>query len=317
MMMPKRIFNADTLQHIYQNTYSGNLIFYCTEDFLLYYTVACIYAKKYNIKVVKMCLMVNHIHLLLKCHNNESLRKYISVISSVFVKEYNKNISFKKSLFRKGFGCASKEGGKRIRSCAAYIDNNPVEKKLCMKAEDYRWNFLAYYNNKHPFSEPIVLRRVSSKIRKSINYLNYYYSEGKYLNYCAQNIIFSDLDDVEREQVVDYIINLYNVIDYTMMVKYYGSFDEYLTAVHSNTGSEYDIEEDWNKYSDAIFYKMMEVSRQMGYVGCNRKFHKMDEKELRRLVYIISNKTHADEILIARFLHLDVKQVSYLLYNHP
>ena len=52
------------------------------------------------------------------------------------------------------------------------------------------------------------------------------------------------LNERERSQLVDYIISVYNCIDYHFLTGCYGSYQDMLLAVNSNTGSEYDIKEE-------------------------------------------------------------------------
>lgn len=313
MKRPTRKFKADTLQHIYQRTKQGRLIFYRREDYLFYFTLFSVYAHKYRIKIAKLCLMVNHTHSLIAAESNQLLTEFLKVVTSVFVREYNRDIERSGPLFEKQFGCASKEGGKKIRSCSLYVDNNPVEKKLCKVAEEYRWNFLAYYDNPYPFSSPITIRNASFHLRQAIKLVKSLSKASKSLNYATQRTLFTKLDENEKEQLTDYIIQLYNVIDYSLMDNYFGSMDAFLISAHANTGNEYDMEEYWDKYSYKLFFKMIEITDKMGYEGQKRQFFKLTEEELARVIQHLYAKTKAPETMIAMFLHIDIKQVIYLL----
>ena len=58
--------------------------------------------------------------------------------TSWFVREYNSFSGRTGKLFKKNYGSAPKSDSKKIRSCINYIGNNPVEKSLCERAQDYR-----------------------------------------------------------------------------------------------------------------------------------------------------------------------------------
>lgn len=49
------------------------------------------------------------------------------------------------------------------------------------------------------------------------------------------------LSEKETEQFVDHVIKIYLPFDYEELISYYGSYDNMITAMNSNTGSEHDI----------------------------------------------------------------------------
>ena len=63
------------------------------------------------------------------------------------------------------------------------------------------------------------------------------------LNYPTIGRIIKDLSFSEIKQLTDYTVSSYNCIDYHSLGSYYEDFQTMLTAIHSNTGSEYDIKE--------------------------------------------------------------------------
>ena len=135
-MYKKRKFIPGECMHIYQREMKGYNIFYDIEDFLVFYMIFSSTARQYGIKVLLLCIMPNHVHILLSADNLKNISRFIMRYTSVFVKEYNNDLGRKGQLFHKSFGSAPKKGGKDIRSTIVYIGNNPVEKSLCSVAED-------------------------------------------------------------------------------------------------------------------------------------------------------------------------------------
>ena len=60
--MKSRKFYRDIINHCYQRTADGGVLFYTTSDHLVYFTMYCIVAKKYGIKVFSLCQMPDHVH---------------------------------------------------------------------------------------------------------------------------------------------------------------------------------------------------------------------------------------------------------------
>lgn len=105
-------------------------MFYSISDYLVFFTIFCTAARHWDVVVVKLCLMPDHIH-------------------------------------------------------------NSVERHLCTKTEEYRWDFVAYAVTNHPFSDPLVVRRASYAMKKALSVVKARYAEGKYLKYkLIQNLFF-------------------------------------------------------------------------------------------------------------------------------
>lgn len=314
MKSSKRIFKAGVPQHVYQRTYNRGLIFYTLEDYIFFYTTFCAVAKRMNLRFLSLCLMINHIHFLLRCDSRKILSKFVSTYSIIFVRGYNSHKGRTGPLFVKSFGSAPKTGRKSIMTAISYIGNNPIHKRLCTRAEDYRWGFLPYAASKNPFSKPIVLRKSSSHLRKSIALVKSALKRNIPLNYQLQSILYKRLNPEEKMQLIDFIISSYNVIDYQETLSYYGNYPTMMTAINSNSGSEYDIKEDWDQYSDKIFEQMISVADEQGFGGeKGYNFQSLKTFQLRNLAMAIFRRTRADPYLIGKFLHLKKELVVTLL----
>ena len=251
--MKKRKVYADEVHHVYQRTLHGELIFYSVHDYLVFFTIYCTQARKRGIEVLALCPMVDHIHFVLQVENAKQLSGFTQCYAHLFAWEWNRRRQRKGSLFRHRYGSAAKRSNKQVRTTLAYCNNNPVERKLAGKAEDYRWTFLAYYDNRNPYSPPLNPSRAGGKLRRILKEVNLCFEMGYHLRYRQLERWEKQLTAPEWQQLTDYIIGLWNVIDYEEAVSYYGSLENMLRAFHDNTGSEYEIREDRDSDSDAVY----------------------------------------------------------------
>ena len=256
--MKDRKFIEGEHLHVYQRTAKRHNIFYCDADYLVYFTIFCIWASRLKIHVLGLCMMIDHLHMLIQGRTKETASRFISTVTKIFMHEYNSAIGRCGSLFEKRFGSAPKEGRKKLVTAIVYIGNNPVEKKLCMKAEQHKWNFIAYVSSANPFSEKIKLSTASFRLRRSLKMVDWQHKQGIHLNYSLLRILFSDLNHKESSQLTDYIISKYNVIDKQSLIGIFGSYENMLKAIHSTTGSEYDIKEDFSTASDIVYQDITE-----------------------------------------------------------
>lgn len=259
--MKKRIYKDGAFHHIYQNSINGYLIFYSTRDILVFFTNVCISAKKHNIKVLDISIMLDHDHQLVRAPSKQTFFDFVRDYTSAYTKSRNEG-----PIFNTPFGFAAKVGDKKVRTAIAYLFNNQVEKQLCNYAEESLWNFLAYYNNDHPFSERIIKEKASRPMRRALLEIDRVHKQGLAVNYQLLERITHPLKPAEIRQLTDYIITKYNCIDYDELICFYGSYENMLLAIHSNTGSEHDLNETFSPGSDRVYLKLIEKAASwLGY----------------------------------------------------
>lgn len=76
--------------HCYQRTIWRAVIFYSDIDHLMYFTVYCTKAVRYNIKVFKLVQMPDHLHHSLMEMEKNGISRFLQDVISTFTREYNK-----------------------------------------------------------------------------------------------------------------------------------------------------------------------------------------------------------------------------------
>lgn len=304
MKYKKRKFTPRECLHIYQRTINGFNIFYDREDALVFYTIFSVLSKFYKVKVLALCLMVDHVHSLLSSENLSSISDFIRHYTSLFVSEYNQSIGRHGPLFHKSFGSAPKVGGKKVRSTIVYIGNNPVEKMLCSKAEEYRWNFLAYLECDNPFSTYKPSSSFSMKLRRAFAEAKGTHFRNIYLTYRQVRRMFDGLSEDESELLTDYIISLYLPIDKDMLMSYYASCYDMLNAMCSTAGGEYDVREVFNPGSDKIYEQMAKYVQDELQMLPARKVIMLPSEIKLEVACLLSNRLASSRNEASKFLHL-------------
>ena len=304
--MKKRKFVAGGIIHTYQRTVSGFNIFYELEDYLVYYTIYSILSAKYNIVVYGLCLMIDHIHSLCTSSDKATFSRFMSHVANIFVREYNREHNRSSPLFERVFGSALKIGLKLVRTAIAYLYNNPVERYLCKYAQEYRWNFLAYANSPNPFSEPLVIRNASVALARAVKEVNASHKKDRHLTYAQLRRLFSQLDNREKNQLTDYIIVRYSMIRYDLLsTKCYDGFHNMITAINSNAGSEYEIDELKCGRSDAEYRELYKYIHSCGYPSAGDVIT-LDVDKKMSLYDDMMRYTAANHYQICKFLHLSI-----------
>lgn len=303
----RRVCFKGILNHCYQNTVRGDLIFYNDLDRLVFFTRFCVTARAHKVRVLSVVLMPDHLHGSYVVDNVRLLSDFVKAYTGPFAREHNQTCHRHGMFFRRHFGSSPKKGDKAARTNLIYLGNNPVERRLCRRAEEYRWSFLAYADSDHPFSEKLVVRRASSALKKALKEVESMRKADKPLSYNMLKRLYRPLDPVEREQLTDRIIVLYNVIDYESAIRFFGSYDQMLQAMHASTGNEYDLNEVFVGKSDEYYAVMADII--MEEVG-PEDIHDILGYSLEskyELYMLLRRKTGAPGKQIAKFLHLPMK----------
>ena len=298
----KRILKEGYPCHVYSKGYGGMMVFYSIADCLFYITLYSCLSRKYHIRTNAFSLMPNHTHSQQVVVSRQVFTAFNQELLSLFTRGYNIQHGRSGELFQKPFGSAPKIGGKSIKNNLSYINNNGAAGKLSKGVLDYRWNLMAYYDTDYPFSEKIVLNQASKRMRWAMRYVLELHGKNKPLDYRIQAMLFKGLNAKERKQLIDFIVVQYNFLDYSAITKHFGSFERALIAMDANTGSEYDIIEEWEDYS--VFRTMTETVSKAGFNMETIYFRSMERNSLHRIIRLLRRVTR-DKKIIRQFLHLD------------
>ena len=300
--MKNRNYKAGVPQHVYFKGINSGVIFYCIQDCIYYVTLYTCLAEKHCIITTAFTLMPNHSHAQQYAIGPKSFIAFNRDLSSTFTRGYNKWHNRRGVLFDNPFGSAPKTTGKTIKSNLSYICNNGAEGKLAKGVLDYRWNMMAYFRNPAPYSERIRKDKISKRLRDAVYLIDYYRKTCKPLGYNAQSLIFKRLDNKERQQAIDYILYMYNPLDYDGITTAFGSFGKAIAGMEANCGSEYDLKEDWDDYS--VYPRLCSEVAKKGMDLQRINFEKMDTAQLEKIKASLRLATQATDKQLDKFLHI-------------
>lgn len=290
--------------HIYMKGKDGQGLFYSTADCLFFTTLFSVLVRKARIQTLAFCIMFNHVHALLRFPDTESQKAFVTRLVQSFVREYNEEYRRTGPMFLHSYGRARKKTAKQVRSCIAYIGNNPVAGRLCHRAAEYRWNLSAYSRERHPYSASVNLAESRHPVRRAIRFAHVLFRTGRPLTYNAQRQIFHALTGEERKSVLDRILSLYNMLDYASWEHLFGSRDRAFLAMESNTGTEYDLPEDWEDYSK--YRDMLRIAR-ADVLKDGRYVEDLSPSETSYLARSIKLRLNASDRQVEKFLHLKLR----------
>ncbi len=305
-----RRFVQGAINHIYQISRKGEVIFYSVSDHLVYFTIFCTIAERYNIRVLKLCQMPDHIHGSVIADRKSDLSNFERDLTSLFAREHNGTCHRDGPFFKTPFGSVPKIGDKKERSNLIYVDNNPVERHLCQLAEQYRWNYLAYATDKHPFSEPFHKEGASKALLRAIRVVKARHQDGVHMPYALLRRLFNPLDRNEQNQLTDIIITTYSVIDYQAAISHFGSYETMLIAIHSTTGSEYEMKERFVGKDDSWYARMTKMILDHCHLTDIHDMLAFPQERRCELFFLLRRETMATANQIANYLRIPLRRVN-------
>ena len=304
--MKSDFFPPGAWHHVYTITKDGGVLFYRITDRLSFYTVMSVLTRRHRMTVLGVSIMFTHLHFMLKAVDITHLRSYIGDVLSTFSRIVNQDRDSRGAVFRRPFGRAVRCSEKEKRASLIYLYNNPVEKKLCQRAIEDRWTFLAYARNTFPFSATLVKRNVRHALRSACDVVDREYRAGRYLRPAMLRELFRNLFRTEQEQLTDYIIQKYQFIDHREAIGLFDDLNALLLATDASSGKEFDVGENFDPSSDVAYREMCSLAARNGLFE-NWKLLHLSPDERAGWARNFQLATGASRSQVRKFLHSEEK----------
>lgn len=126
----------------YHVTHRGNRrgeVFFDREDREAYLRLLAGAAQRHGVEVWSYCLMTNHVHLLVRGLQADSLGRAMRELQGPYARRINKARRWTGHLWANRFYSHPLDG-KHLWAAARYIERNPVRAGLVARAEEYLWS---------------------------------------------------------------------------------------------------------------------------------------------------------------------------------
>lgn len=319
-MARKRKFSDAGVQHIFQISSNRGILFCNVQDFIVIFTLAMTKADHYGVKIHGMSIMINHFHIQGEFRSRQNMEDFMKALDWAFAFLHNKRYGCKGRVFKHSYGNAPKVKGKKITENCIYIANNPVPKKAASTAWDYRWNFLQYAKTgndseelvlMHPFSEKYDPTKASACLRRLVRIAKQRSKRGLPIGYdFFDTTSYQKLSVVERFQIIDIIISIYNRIDYSIIFDKWGSMEKFCFVLEQVSGSEYETGDDSENEDYHHYYQMIGIAAEEGYDMSKERIpaDKIPSELMERLLPRFKKEANATELEIRKFFGLPKKR---------
>ena len=140
--MPRiaRIVGAGYPHHIIERGNNRERVFRDSTDYEKYLFFLSKYSEEKEVAVLAYCLMPNHIHLLVRPSDEESLAKMMQGITLCYSKYFNEANGRTGRLWECRYHSTVIDGDSYLWTVSRYIENNPVRAWIVKRPEEYPYS---------------------------------------------------------------------------------------------------------------------------------------------------------------------------------
>ena len=140
--MPRiaRVVAVDYPHHIIQRGNNRQKVFFARDTRARYLSLLQDYTRKWDASILAYCLMTNHVHLLIKPHQPESLAKVMQGVTLCYTQYINKRYKRSGRLWESRYHSCVVDEEAYLWAVARYIEQNPVRAKIVPEPGKYPYS---------------------------------------------------------------------------------------------------------------------------------------------------------------------------------
>ncbi|RJQ46942.1 MAG: transposase [Nitrospiraceae bacterium] len=126
--------------HVVQRGNNKEQVFFDKRDKEKYLFLLKKYSEKWKSQILVYCLMTNHVHLLVKPHEEKSLCKMMQGITLCYTQYVNRKYKRTGRLWESRYHSCIVDNEKYLWAVARYIEQNPVRAKIVRMVDEFPYS---------------------------------------------------------------------------------------------------------------------------------------------------------------------------------
>ncbi len=163
--MPRtaRVSVGDVIYHVINRGNGRAKVFHKDQDYLAFLNMIALACERVRMRVLGLCLMPNHFHLVLWPHDDGDLSRWMQWLMTSHVRRYHAHYRSSGHVWQGRFKSFPIQADEHLLSVLRYIDRNALRARLAQKAQDWPWNSLALRGGRiRQRSEELKLPRLAA-----------------------------------------------------------------------------------------------------------------------------------------------------------
>jgi putative transposase len=126
--------------HVVQRGNNKQAVFYDEDDRSRYLSLLSKYSKKWDADILAYCLMSNHVHLMIRPQEDESLYKMMQGVTLCYTQHINRKHTRTGRLWESRYHSCIVDNEGYHWAVARYIEQNPVRARIAAVPEEYPYS---------------------------------------------------------------------------------------------------------------------------------------------------------------------------------
>jgi len=139
--MQARITLAHQVYHVMNRAAKSTVLFAGASDYLQFERTLESAVARLPMRVLAYCMMPTHFHLLLWPRHDGDVSRFVKWLTATHAKRWNESHGTvgRGAVYQSRFRCVWVETNEQLLRTWRYIERNPLNADLVVRAEDWRW----------------------------------------------------------------------------------------------------------------------------------------------------------------------------------
>ena len=145
--MPRkpRLYSPTGVYHWINRGVNQKHLFHFKNDYQYFLGLLKEHKADRGVEIYHYCLMPNHIHLLLKCHDRDALSCFSQMVQRRYAYYYCKTHKWRGQVFQRMYKSLPVEDDNYLLECGRYVERNPVRANLVTRPDEYPYSSYLFY----------------------------------------------------------------------------------------------------------------------------------------------------------------------------
>lgn len=154
MARPPRSISANECYHIVNRGNQKARLFHCNADYAAFLAYMREAQARVELPLLAVCLMPNHIHLVVRPRQNSDVASWISWLFTTHVRRHHRNYGTTGRLWQGRYKASHIQQDHHLLAVLRYVERNALTAKLVARAEDWIWGSLCWRTSR---DSPVAL----------------------------------------------------------------------------------------------------------------------------------------------------------------
>ena len=142
MARAPRVIRANECYHVINRGNQKARVFHDSRDYASFLALMCDAQERVELPLLAVCLMPNHVHLVVRPREDGDLASWIGWLFTTHVRRHHRKYGTTGRIWQGRYKASLIQQDQHLLTVLRYVERNALAKNLVARAEDWRWGSL-------------------------------------------------------------------------------------------------------------------------------------------------------------------------------